>query len=241
VQSAIRQINPNAILTTESACEAYGYFDAYLRCNENQGWMTPIWSAVYGGMFACYGGYLYAEDTFGGCQYAGKFAQQFTYGAQLGWLGVGPDVASPSPWRDYLHELARARYAAARWMGMGEYLRPPKVSGAEKVTGHWKLFGSDYDVTWPAVLSGAFRAADDSVALAFTNFSGKEQQVTWAARRTDLGLPPGGCEVRTLYPPNVHQPGSPVRRPTAQQDGSRVSGALTMPPLSAAVLVVSKG
>jgi hypothetical protein len=233
VQKAIREIKPDAILTTESACEPFGYFDAYLRCNENQGWVTPIWSAVYGGLYSCYGGYLYEEDKFGGCLYAGKFAQLFTYGAQLGWLGLGPQVKERSDWLDYLHELARARYAAAKWMGMGEWLRPPDVQGAEKITGRWKLFASEYDVTWPAVLSGAFKAADGSVALAFTNFSGKEQQVTWTTRRADLGLAAGHCEARVLYP----QGAAPA---AVQQEGGQLSGTLTMRPLSAVVVVVSR-
>ena len=230
VQQAIREINPEAILTTESACEPFGVFDAYLRCNEAQAWMTPIWSAVYGGLYHSYGSYLYGEDEFGGCLYAGKLAQLFTYGAQLGWLGVSPRVREPSAWMAYLHELCRARTAAVRWMGLGEYLRPPQIAGAGEVTGRWKLFAAEYDVTWPAVLGSAFRAADGTVALAFTNFSGEEQAVQWRSRLSDLGLR-RPCEVTALYPADSDI--SSVRR-----QGLHLTGTLTMPALSARVLVV---
>ena len=231
VQRAIRAINPDAILTTESACEPFGHFDAYLRCNEDQGWMTPIWSAVYGGLTQSYGSYLYGEDNLGGCKWAAKFAQLYTYGAQLGWLGAGPGVGEASPSLGYLHELARARTVAARWIAMGEYMRPPRVTGAEQVTGRWKLFASEYDVTWPAVLSAAFQAADGTVAITFTNYSTKPQQFNWQSRQTDLGLTSGKCEISTLYPPT-----SPT--PAAQQTGQRLSGSLRMEPLSVIVLQV---
>jgi len=231
VQAAVRELDPDAVLTTESACEAFGVFDAYLRCNENQGWVSPIWSAVYCGLSPSYGGYLYSEDQFGGCLYAAKLAQQFTYGAQLGWLGAHHDISPRPSWLDYLHELCEARVAANRWIGLGEYVRPPRVEGAEKVTGRWKLFGSEYDVTWPAVLSAAFRAADGSVALVFTNFSGAEQSFTWTARLRELGLPVREVAVNTLHPSGAAE--APTRR-----TGGRLSGDLTMAPLSAVVLVV---
>lgn len=233
VQQAIRQVNPEAILTTESACEPFGYFDAYLRCNEDQGWMTPIWSAVYGGLCTSYGSYLYSEDKLGGCLYAAKFAQLFTYGAQLGWLSVGPHVADPSPWLEYLHELAKARTAAARWIGMGEYLRPPELTGVENVTGRWRLFAAEYDVTWPAVLSAAFKAANGTVALAFTNYSDKTQQFRWTVRRDDLRLPPAQYETRSLYLR------ADAPQPLSVQDNEQLEGNLTMQPLTATVLLIS--
>lgn len=228
VQKAIRKINPNAIMTTESAAEPFGVFDSYLRCNEDQGWMTPIWSAVYSGIYTSYGSYLYPEDTMGGAPYAAKFAQLFTYGGQLGWIGADLPAEPKAPWLAYLHELAMARLAAARWMGTGEYMRPPHIEGTQAVTGRWKLFASEYDVTWPAVLGSAFRADDGSVALAFTNFSGAPQSCNWSAMPSDLHLRPGTHRLRLLY----------QSAGCEWQASANLSGKLEMPPLSATVLLV---
>ncbi len=231
VQTAIRALNPEAILTTESAAEPFGYFDAYLRCNEPQGWMSPLWPAVYGGLLTSYGSYLNPEDTLGGVPYAAKLAQLFTYGGQLGWVSAAEKTDPRPAWLGYLQELVQARVAAVRWLGMGEYLRPPKLRDPDLVTGRWKLFAAEYDVTWPAVLTAAFRAADGSVALVFTNYTDQPRQAVWAARIADLGLPAGRYALTALYPAGA------AAVPAAE--GPALQGTLSLPPLSVRVLEVT--
>ena len=232
VQQAIRTIKPDAILTTESACEPFGVFDAYLRCNEDQGWVAPIWPAVYGGRLMSYGSYLYEMDNVGGCKYAAKFAQLFTYGAQLGWLGAEHKADPNESWFAYLHELARARTAGVRWIGMGEWLRPPTITDCRQATGRWKMFASEYDVTWPAILAGSYQAADGTTALAFTNYTNQPQQCTWRTTLRDLKLPAGQYMARAIYPAGA--------APTVKQQGETVLGELTMAPLSAVVFELTK-
>ena len=232
VQQAIRAIKPDAILTTESACEPFGVFDAYLRCNEDQGWVAPIWSAVYGGRLMSYGSYLYDMDNVGGTKYAAKFAQLFTYGAQLGWLGAQHKADPSEPWFAYLHELARARTAGVRWIGMGEWLRPPTITGCKQATGRWRMFASEYDVTWQAILGGAYQAADGTTALAFTNYTTEPQQCSWHTSLRDLKLPAAQYTARAIYPVGA--------APSATQQGEAISGDLTMAPLSVVVLELQR-
>jgi hypothetical protein len=114
---------------------------------------------------------------------------------------------------------------------MGEYLRPPKLLDAVPVSGRWKLFAAEYDVTWPAVLTAAFRAADGSVALVFTNYTDQPRQAAWEASAADLGLPAGPCERLVLHPAGATA--------TAAGAGQWLRGTLGLPALSVRVLRVT--
>jgi len=243
-RDAIRAVNPEAILTTEAAAEPYGpLFDAYLRCNETHPWVAPIWPAVYGGFYISLGTYLNSAEDLGGVPYAAMFALHFTLGAQMGQIRPRFKVDPTPPWLKYLHELARARTKAARWIAMGEFLRPPRLTEVDQVVGNWKYREqtqlhpaqglSEQEVSWPAVLTAAFRAADGTVALVFTNYTDKERTCRWAVRAADLGFPEHAtCEVSVLYPESAAGP--------RRLSGPQLSGRLELDPLSCLVLKVAR-
>jgi hypothetical protein len=178
-----REINPDAILTTEDHAEPFlDVFDGLLTCNSVfiAPELIPLFNLVYSGYMITFGRY-------DGKAFAMKNAQMFLWGTQLGWFGA--DVLSVnSPEARYLRELAHAFSAARRFLLFGEMLRPPEIEGDNpKLSALWRE--GQRPVEMPAVGCTAWRAPDGSLALAITNCDSKSHSIRYEIDVTDYGLP----------------------------------------------------
>jgi len=162
---------PGKMITTECNAEPYVHlFDGYLTWHFQDDGAVPLFAAVYGGQVQLFSR-AYQGDSWKGLAMRQKTAQALCWGEQLGWISpavVDDPVAGP-----FLKRLARLRYDLRAYLARGRMARPPAIkTDGSTVTADWQWHGKRM-VTTPAVLSGAWHAADGGLALIFVNVDDK--------------------------------------------------------------------
>ncbi len=175
----MRAKDPQSFLTTEDAAEPYqGGIDAFLMCNQTRGGLVPMYPAVYGGRALTFGRYLFDSDAKASAPMITKLGEMFTFGAQLGWIDAF--ILRYPKEAGYLKRLAETRLAAAKYLALGEMLRPPVIeTAAPPVKTTWNLWKSEFPIEFPAVIGSAWRADDGSVALVLTNLTEQKVRFRW--------------------------------------------------------------
>jgi hypothetical protein len=108
----------------------------------------------------------------------------------------------------FLTKAAHARYAAWRYMSLGEMMRAVKIeSPFPTITTLWKNFGTIMrNVKFDGVMTSSWLGEDGTVALVFTNITESPQQVQWSSRPKSLGLGAGPWKIEPIYPVQAFKP-----------------------------------
>jgi hypothetical protein len=186
VRQKMKACNPESMLTTEDAAEPYsGLLDAYLMCNQTRGNLIPMYPAVYGGRNLTFGRYIFPDDAKASLPFITKIAQMFIFGAQMGWLDTWAlDYLREA---EYLKTLSQARLDCLKYLAYGELVHPPVIDGdLPLIKTQWHLWGTDYPIEMPAVIGSAWKAADGSIGLVFTNISEETQRFRWKLEKYSL-------------------------------------------------------
>ncbi len=187
----IKRVSPDKFLTTESEAEPYmNRFQAYLMCNSTGPDLIPLYSAVYSDRILTFGRYVGGSDLKHPPAYIGKTAQQFVFGAQLGWTDT---TFLGDEWKKqaaYVRRLVDLRAAGQKYLAFGEMLRPlePETPLPE-ITADWGRRG--HAVTLPAVLNSVWRAKDGRVGAYFVSISEEPQKFVAEVDPHEYGLTGG--------------------------------------------------
>jgi hypothetical protein len=196
--------------------------------------VIPLYPAVYSGRTLTFGfQYIVGGDLDQGLPFRAKMARAFAWGAQLGW--VGPEILQEkyAPEAEYLRNLARCRRRAHDFLAFGEMLAPPAARGVSGAAIEGKgMFGPDYRLQLPAVISSAWRANGGDIGIALTNMSDEQQTARLHLGAKRLGLSPARRYRLTRITPDGEQP-------VGEVGGARLVHDETLPPRSAVVLRIS--
>lgn len=182
VQKCRAVLPPGAIVTTEENADPWNdVLDAFLMVNTQArgGTIAPIYPAVYGGRAVSFGfQYLSGEDFKARYPLRLKFAQAFTFGAQLGWVGPAILEESNATEAAFLKQLCQARHGARDALQFGELLPPVEVQSDATVSWAEEEKGVPKTRTAKAVLASAWLTPEGKRKLAIVNVSDADQAVT---------------------------------------------------------------
>lgn len=202
LQSALADISPEKMLTTESNAEPYAkWFDTYLMCNSMGDGLVPIFPAVYGGKMLMFGRYMSAADFADPNALAQKQGQLFVWGAQLWWSQ--PQVINHPAAAAWLRDLARVRHQVREFFNHGRMLAPPDIEPRATVTADWhRRSAGDMIVTTDAVLAAVWQGRDGRVLVPLVNCSGETQDCKLRLATQQMGWRDGATIALTKVTPN---------------------------------------
>ncbi len=183
-------INTNAIFATENVGEAYiDVVDAFLSLGHTTT-TAPLFPAVYHGYANVFGG----DQNKYNPEYLGRW---WLMGGQNGWRGPelpmagityysGQDISNFTNSGLYYKRLLDCRVAfATPYLGYGEMLRPPDISGSLPTVSMTGPYGS-LDV--PVVEGSAWKAPDGRVGLFFLNYDEDDaHEFIWSVDLAETG------------------------------------------------------
>jgi len=194
LQRELRKISPDAILQNECGSENFiDTVDARLvHVNVwEPGGFAPLYTAVYHDYQTEYGHRIAFDDAKGGDPInLMTVASLFVHGMQIGRMypswgkkSFANRWATDPHFREQLaftRKLARYRYHAWRFLGVGKFLRPLDVGALPMAysTNNKTITTKGLRCGLPVVLSSVWRAADDDVAVVLVNLGKNARQVT---------------------------------------------------------------
>ena len=218
VREAVHEIDPEAMFCGENLAEfCNDVLDAHYESSYHSN--APVWQVVYHDYVQVLGGMHWLESK------PIPLGRQFLYG-QVNQLPGGvafPDTKAEET--DWYRKLLRCHHEFARpYLGYGEMLRPPAVSGDLPTL---TMKGSDAgSFTARAVEGTAWRAADGSVGIFFFNYEKEAHRFTW---ETDLAEIAGFDAATRLQ--MTQWTATEGEKPMARIDGGVVGDTMEIPPL----------
>ena len=192
----------------------------------NQWEPIPFFQAVYSGHAVFFGNYssltmppydelwpkefapaepLTLLDRKFSTQFRLEQARAFAWGQQPTLANFRPEhLESRREEIDFFLALARVRSANMKYLQYGEMLRPPSID-APNITipmSRLSIYAGqqeglkEFEASVPAVLAGAWRADDASIAVTLVNIGDTPQDVTLTLDRATYPLPPDGMILR---------------------------------------------
>lgn len=221
LNAAIDQQFPDKMLTTECNAEPFTHvFDGYLTWHFQYQHAVPAFAAVYGGKIVMFGRSDPGSDV---QAHLARTGQALVWGEQLGWYGTDYVDRMPRA-AEYLRRCARVRSHLLPQLARGRMLRPPAVKGdIPDVTANWAWGNGDWQVTTPALQTGAWTAEDGSVAVIFANTVEQPLTFSWAPDGDVSGLNGGAVPCK-----RVTEEGVAAAEPAAAGAGR----TLTLEPLA---------
>ena len=206
------------MITTECNAEAFiRWLDGYLTWHWQHDGMAPVFPAIYAGTVQMFGR---AFGKVSPLAVRMKAGQQFVFGEQIGWFGS--DILDVPEQAAFVKRLIQLRWQLRRYFNAGQMLRPPKLDGdVPTVRADWQWYGECW-VTTDAVLTGAWRLADERKAvLLFANVSDETVELAIDVDLKQYGFDSQHVEVR-----GVGEPATPERW---TRRGWHVRGKLSLP------------
>lgn len=213
VRDTAHKIDPEAIFCGEDPTE---FCNDVLDAHYTSSWShnAPLWQVVYHDYTQLIGGMHWMEERplLVGRQWL--LGHVFMLSGSWGYH-QGATVPESARWQ---HDLIRCHHEFAKpYLGYGEMLRPPAVTGdLPTVTAK----GTDGPFTTQAVEGTAWRAHDGSVGIFFFNFEGEPQKFNWTKDVAEIA----GFDTSTrlqMTQWTVEQGAAPVK----QFQGGVISGA----------------
>ncbi|MBI2434600.1 MAG: hypothetical protein HYV26_17225 [Candidatus Hydrogenedentes bacterium] len=172
---------PGAALSTEENADPWNdLLQAFLMVNTQPqgGTIVPIFPAVYGGRVVSFGfQYFSASDFEARYPLRLKFAQEFTFGSQLGWVGPGILEEGHAPEAEFLKRLGQARHVARDALQYGELLPPIAMHCSKAVSWTEKNEASIETKMAPAIVASAWLTPGAKRKLAVANVADEEVTV----------------------------------------------------------------
>lgn len=190
----VRAKLPNGkMITTEENIECFiDQFDALLLVNtpcSTDKHVIPLFPAVYSGRTITFGfQYIIPDDLKQGMPFRAKMAQEFTYGAQIGWV-LADQIMAPESAKEaeFVRNLAKCHGHARKFLLEGRFLGLVDVKGDNpriKFTAS-APFGGEYELDTPSVIGSAWEAEDGSIGIALANMSDEAHRVEFSFPETD--------------------------------------------------------
>jgi len=217
----------------------------------------PFWTAVYHPFAVTYGNYssltMPPYDDLWPAEFAPaeplklldrKYSRQFCLEQARAFVwGQQPTIANFLPNQltdraeelDFVMQLARLRSRATKYLLHGTFLQPPQVRGPEATLDMSRLSiyagqqGSltAFQKTSPLALAAAWRAPDNSIAIALASIAAEPIRITLDLPKGAYGLPRN----TTLYQTDAY---GRTNLGTLKQTGTSIT--LNLPPRAARVL-----
>jgi hypothetical protein len=164
----------------------------------------PMVACVYHDFVGFSGSTFHPWSGYGQYQFTFQSGYAFVNGNRL-TLRAEPQYIENFPpqknqaWR-YAWNLTRYRAAAFEFLGYGEWMRPPTLSGFPTVEVE---FPSSYPLMYqrletPSTLAGAFKSRNGMMGFAFTNFTDSFSSGTVSMRLSDYGMNTGTYALNEL-------------------------------------------
>ena len=228
-------LRPGAGLTTEENADPWNdQLHAFLMVNTrpNGGEIVPIYPAVYGGRVISFGfQYFLGEDYTYRYPLRLKFAQTFTYGSQLGWIGSEILQDAYRTEAKYLKKLCTLRHLNRDALQYGELLAPLEIQDGGVVSWETEAKGPGTRIEEKAVLASLWLTPEGKRKLAITNVADDERIVR-------LGLDDrhvGRCDRDIL---SLRQSGCDGMYDLKKEDSGEYRGEVALRPLDAMILEV---
>ena len=222
VRETVHKVDPEAIFGGEDAAEfCIDVLDAHYEMSYFSD--APIWQAVYHDYTRLFGGMHWQEEKplFLGRQWLYGHMNQLS-----GSVGYATERTKASAWYGTLlschHDFARP------YLGYGEMLRPPAISGEVPTLTDKSPYGP---FTARAVEGTAWLAPDGSVGIFFLNYQEAGHTFTW---ETDLGEIAGLDATKRLEVTQWTE--GEGETPMGQMDGGVVGDTVEIPPLGLVAL-----
>ncbi len=132
----------------------------------------PLFSAVYHDRVLSFGRYVMLGDLPLPKAALAKIAQQFVFGAQIGWSNAPLErfINEQPAEAECMRKMARLRHAYPDLLAVGEMLRPPDLGDqVPDLNLQWMKWTKTVDVTLPQVLASAWEDRSYSVGLLLVN------------------------------------------------------------------------
>ena len=229
-----------AALTTEENADPWNdQLQAFLLVNTQPrgGQIVPLYPAVYGGRVVSFG-FQYLSDQDFELAYPGrlKFAREFVFGSQMGW--VGPSILNPKHEREaaFLRRLCQVRHGARDALQLGRLLPPVGLESTVTVSWRQEVEGSIHTETAPSVVATAWLTPDGTRKLAAANVADVEVIATLNLEDRHAG--DLAADALVLQAPS--SPTAPERTVAIlrQTDRGRYQGELRLPARDALVLEI---
>ena len=216
VRETVHKVDPEAMFCGEDLAEfCIDVLDADYTSIVTD---APVWQVVYHDYTQLFGGMHWMEEA------PIPLARQWLYGRMNQLPGtLGYPTAKPETLQWY-HDLIRCSNEFARpYLGYGEMLRPPEVSGDIPIL---TMKGVDGPFAASAVEGTAWRAPDGSVGIFFFNYEKQAHRFTWKADLAEIaGLDASKRLQVTQWTPEQGE--SPLK----QVNGGIVGDTADIPPL----------
>lgn len=177
---------PHVALTSECNAEPYmSELSGYLLWHSARADQVPLFSTVYGEYQITFGREFYESDLDDPDVFRSKIAQQFTYGAQLGWITrpVAERLLESAHQKtaDFLQELANAMSITRRYVVEGRRLRDLDSSSLDVRELEWDMHHhGTWTVEQPVVMASAWEApAEPGILLTAVNWTDNLHAPVW--------------------------------------------------------------
>jgi len=177
------------MITTEENIECFiDYFDALLLVNTpcaTDRKVIPLFPAVYSGRTITFGfQYIIPDDLAQGMPFRAKMAQEFAFGAQIGWV-LAEQLMKPENAKEaeFVRNLAKCRSYGHKFLLEGRLLGMVDIGGDNptiKFTAK-APFGGEYALETASVVGSMWEAEDGSIGFALANMSDADHKVEFAA------------------------------------------------------------
>ncbi|MCG3199335.1 MAG: hypothetical protein GHCLOJNM_03849 [bacterium] len=192
-----------ALTTEENADPWNDLLHAFLLVNTRAdgGEIVPLYPSVYAGRVISFGfQYFTGTDFEERFPLRLKLAQEFLFGAQLGWIGSNLLAEGYEQEAEFLKTLCTLRHAHRDALQFGELLPPLSVEGAAGVTWTEENGPEKRDVRQSSVLAAAWRSPEGKNKVAAVNISNDPQKVILSEKAPSsvahsVYLPPRGAVV----------------------------------------------
>ena len=217
VRETVHKIDPGAIFYSEDLAEScIDVLDAHFQGSFSSD--APIWQVVYHDYTQLISGLHWQEDR------TLVLGRQWLYGHINQLPGGGAFSGARPETTQWYRNLLRCSHEFARpYLGYGEMLRSPVVSGDLPVL---TMQGLDGPFTARAVEGTAWRASDGSVGIFFFNYEKQAHRFTW---ETDLAEIAGFDAAKQLQ--ITQWTADQGQKPLKQIKGGLIGETTEIPPL----------
>jgi len=204
VRQKVREVNPDAILTSEANTEPFiDLLDGNLAITPTFSNEVPLYKVVYGDYSIVYGRKQSPEMLRNRIPFDAMMGLSFIYGEQIGWFSRGEVVnlllkEEFEPQREYMKKIIKGIKFARKFLIEGIYQRPLKIDieGENKELEFTSnLATHPYIFTLPPVLSSLYKSYDNELCFVLTNYTDKNYKVTFEIVPENYGIKKGKLKI----------------------------------------------
>ncbi|MCD6222035.1 hypothetical protein J7K25_07770 [bacterium] len=197
VRKKVRQVNPDAILTSEANTEPFiDLLDGNLAITPTFSKEVPLYKVVYGDYTIVYGRKPSPSMLREKIPFDAMLALSFVNGEQIGWFSVGRVVKllmseDFKTQAEYMRKIIRGLKLAKEFLIEGIYQRPLNLEfpdGIKNIEFKTILAGYKYRFKLPPVLNGVYKSYKGELCIVLTNYSNEKQKVRFKIDLSKYGI-----------------------------------------------------